>query len=88
MSVRRLSGLQKDVLHLQRQILRAIRQKGPEGRGSLEEYVRAEFKRNAKAVDRKDFQSIEYLLRKGHRQLEQYLKQPEAKGITIVGVKK
>ena len=40
---------------------------------------RNEFKKNA-AVDKKDFAAIEYLLRKGHRQLEIY----SAPGITNI----
>lgn len=40
---------------------------------------RNEFRRNA-AIDKKDFAAVEYLLRKGHRQLEIY----SAPGITNI----
>ncbi|KAJ5638881.1 hypothetical protein N7528_001271 [Penicillium herquei] len=60
----RLSGLQRDVLSLYRQCLRAIRTKPTV-------YRRAEFQKHL-SVSKKDFNTIEYLLRKGHRQLEMY----------------
>lgn len=40
---------------------------------------RNEFRKNA-AIDKKDFAAVEYLLRKGHRQLEIY----SAPGITNI----
>ncbi|KAJ5662924.1 hypothetical protein N7507_003655 [Penicillium longicatenatum] len=59
----RLSGLQREVLSLYRQCFREIRKKpiGP----------RAEFQKHL-SVSKKDFSTIEYLLRKGQRQLEMY----------------
>ena len=66
---RPLSGLQKDVIHLYRAVLRAARQKPPDARKSLEKYAGAEVRKNAVNVDRKDYQMIEYLLRKGTKQL-------------------
>ena len=67
----RLSGLQKDVLALYRQCLRATRSKPTETRPNFERYARHEFERNI-MLDKKDFGAIEFLLRKGHRQLETY----------------
>ncbi|OTB14223.1 hypothetical protein K445DRAFT_63424 [Daldinia sp. EC12] len=55
----RLSGLQKDVLSLYRKCLRESRKKP---------VVRV-FSIN---IDKRDFAVIEFLLRKGHRQLEMY----------------
>ena len=68
-ATRPLSGLQKDVIHLYRAVLRAARQKPPDARKSLEKYAGAEVRKDAKRVDRKDYQLIEYLLRKGSKQL-------------------
>ncbi|KAJ5715823.1 uncharacterized protein N7483_013004 [Penicillium malachiteum] len=66
----RLSGLQRDVLSLYRQCLRAIRTKPIIGAPRLTDR-RAEFQKHI-SVSKKDFNTIEYLLRKGHRQLEMY----------------
>ncbi|KAK8140235.1 hypothetical protein PG984_000301 [Apiospora sp. TS-2023a] len=94
----RLSGLQKDVLSLYRQCLRAARAK-PEvlllpGKSGLVTYTnlrkqatRSNFKTFARSemnksiqIDKRDFAAIEFLLRKGRRQLEVY----SAPGITDI----
>lgn len=67
----RLSGLQKQVLNLYRGFLRAARSKSPEDRRQIELIVSEEFHRNSKQIDRKDFVYIEYLLRRGKKQLDQ-----------------
>lgn len=67
----KLSGLQKQVLGLYRGFLRAARLKAPEERLQIESLVSAEFRKNVEAVDRKNFLYIEYLLRRGNKQLEQ-----------------
>ncbi|XP_038890134.1 succinate dehydrogenase assembly factor 1, mitochondrial [Benincasa hispida] len=71
----KLSGLQKQVLSLYRAFLRAARSKSAEDRRQIESIVAAEFRRNAKQIDRKNFIHIEYLLRRGNKQLDQ-LKSP------------
>lgn len=71
----RLSGIQKQVLSLYRSFLRAARSKPTEDRQQIELIVSAEFRRNSKEVDRKNFIYIEYLIRRGKKQLEQ-LKSP------------
>ncbi|XP_022925400.1 succinate dehydrogenase assembly factor 1, mitochondrial-like [Cucurbita moschata] len=60
----KLSGLQKQVLSLYRSFLRAARSKSAEDRRQMESVVAAEFRRNAKQIDRKNFIHIEYLLRR------------------------
>ncbi|XP_034680473.1 uncharacterized protein LOC117910509 [Vitis riparia] len=60
----RFSGMQKQVLGLYRGFLRAARSKSPEDRRRIESFVSAEFRRNSKLVDRKNFLYIEYLLRR------------------------
>ncbi|KAF2141839.1 uncharacterized protein K452DRAFT_298501 [Aplosporella prunicola CBS 121167] len=67
----RLSGLQRDVLALYRQCLRATRQKPLETRPHFRAFARQEFEKNL-AIEKRDFAAIEYMLRRGHRQLEIY----------------
>ncbi|CAI7673472.1 hypothetical protein N7527_001202 [Penicillium freii] len=67
----RLSGLQRDVLSLYRKCLREIRNKPEDSRVNFKKYARAEFQKHL-SVNKKDFSTIEYLLRKGNRQLELY----------------
>ncbi|KAJ5638285.1 hypothetical protein N7490_008164 [Penicillium lividum] len=62
----RLSGLQRDVLSLYRQCLREIRKKP-----IVRALHSAEFQKHL-SVSKKDFSTVEYLLRKGQRQLEMY----------------
>ncbi|KAK6841293.1 Complex 1 LYR protein [Apiospora arundinis] len=75
----RLSGLQRDVLSLYRQCLRAARTKPEATRPHFETFARSEMNKNMK-IDKRDFAAIEFLLRKGRRQLEVY----SAPGITDI----
>ncbi|KAG5227620.1 succinate dehydrogenase assembly factor [Salix suchowensis] len=81
----RLSGMPKQVLSLYRGFLRAARSKPPEDRRQIESFVSAEFRRNSKQVDRKNFIYIEYLLRRGKKQLEQ-LNSPDTVGLSSMNV--
>ncbi|EFW99774.1 heat repeat protein [Grosmannia clavigera kw1407] len=65
----RLSGLQKEVLSLYRRCLRESRLKPTEARSHFEAFARTEFKKH-RDVEKRDFAAIEFLLRKGRRQLE------------------
>ncbi|KAF7559692.1 hypothetical protein G7046_g4461 [Stylonectria norvegica] len=67
----RLSGLQKDVIALYRNCLRESRKKPQNTRIHFEAFARSEFAKSM-AVDKRDFAAIEFLLRKGRRQLEVY----------------
>jgi len=67
----RLSGLQRDVLSLYRNCLRATRKKPADSRPNFKVFTRREFEKNM-SLDKKDFGTIEFLLRKGNRQLETY----------------
>ncbi|KAL2349690.1 hypothetical protein BJ546DRAFT_1017424 [Cryomyces antarcticus] len=67
----RLSGLQRDVLSLYRRCLRAVRKKPAATRANFLAFAQREF-RDHTALDKKDFAAIEYLLRRGERQLEMY----------------
>ncbi|KAJ9157843.1 hypothetical protein NKR23_g657 [Pleurostoma richardsiae] len=67
----RLSGLQKEVLSLYRQCLRESRKKPGATRKHFEVFTRAEFEKYIH-IDKRDFAAVEYLLRKGRRQLETY----------------
>ncbi|GMY22569.1 succinate dehydrogenase assembly factor 1, mitochondrial-like [Fagus crenata] len=81
----RLSGMQKQVLSLYRGFLRAARSKSSEDRCKVESFVSAEFRRNSKQVDRKNFVYIEYLLRLGKKQLDQ-LKSPDTIALSTLNV--
>ena len=61
----RASGLQRDVLHLYRDLLRAARLKGGP---STARFVREEFREKALSVQKNDFKMIEHLLRYGTKQ--------------------
>ncbi|KAG5932044.1 hypothetical protein E4U53_001514 [Claviceps sorghi] len=67
----RHSGLQKEVLTLYRQCLRESRKKPASTRAHFEQFARTEFSRNL-SLDKRDFAAIEFLLRKGRRQLDTY----------------
>ncbi|XP_024372981.1 succinate dehydrogenase assembly factor 1, mitochondrial isoform X2 [Physcomitrium patens] len=82
----RLSGMQKQVLSLYRSFLRAARIKPPESRKDIESFVGAEFRKYAQ-MDKKEFQSIEFLLRRGNKQLEM-LKSPGVSGFSYVAPKR
>ncbi|XP_062098681.1 succinate dehydrogenase assembly factor 1, mitochondrial [Humulus lupulus] len=81
----RLSGMQKQVLSLYREFLRAARSKSAEDRCKIESIVSTEFHNNAKQVDRKNYIYIEYLLRRGKKQLDQ-LKSPATVGLSSFDV--
>ncbi|KAH6795348.1 hypothetical protein C2S51_036334 [Perilla frutescens var. frutescens] len=81
----RLSGMQKQVLALYRGFLRAARTKSPEERCRIEAIVSQEFRRNSSEVDRKNFLYIEYLVRRGKKQLDQ-LKSPDTVGLVSLNV--
>ncbi|KAG8378539.1 hypothetical protein BUALT_Bualt08G0147500 [Buddleja alternifolia] len=81
----RLSGMQKQVLALYRGFLRAARSKSPEERTRIESMVSVEFRHNSSQVDRKNFLYIEYLLRRGKKQLDQ-LKSPDTVGLSSLNV--
>ncbi|EON66678.1 hypothetical protein W97_05924 [Coniosporium apollinis CBS 100218] len=67
----RLSGLQRDVLSLYRQCLRAAAKKPAKTQQNFKMFARNEFREHI-SLNKKDFATIEFLLRKGHRQLEIY----------------
>ncbi|KAH9328761.1 hypothetical protein KI387_000869, partial [Taxus chinensis] len=79
----RFSGIQRQVFSLYRGFLRASRSKDPQQRHRIQHVVSTEFRKNATSVDKKDFNYIEYLLRRGNRQLE-LLKSSAAVGLSVV----
>ncbi|KAI8821714.1 uncharacterized protein EV422DRAFT_495324 [Fimicolochytrium jonesii] len=66
----RRTGLQRDVLDLYRALHRAIRQKPESARSHFYHHVQTKFRQDAASVTVKDITTIEYLLRRGRRQLE------------------
>ncbi|MCJ1399654.1 hypothetical protein MMC11_002856 [Xylographa trunciseda] len=77
----RLSGLQREVLALYRKCLREASKKPADVQLNFRNYARNEFKKHS-LLDKKDFAAIEYLLRKGQRQLEIY-SSPGIKNIMV-----
>lgn len=84
------SGLQKQVLALFRQILRAARHKDHPERAlaallhdgtTTTSFASNEFRRQCASVKRSEFKKIEYMIRKGEKQLK-LLRMP---GVTVVG---
>ena len=72
---------------LYRGFLRTARLKSPEERRRIESVVSAEFRENARSVDRRNFVYIEYLMRRGKRQLDQ-LKNPDITGLSTLEINK
>lgn len=65
------SGLQKQVLSLYRQLLKASSaQSNPSVRDSLKQYFRNEFKSKALELSYKDITAIEHQIRLGERKLD------------------
>uniref|UniRef100_A0ACD5ZLQ3 Uncharacterized protein n=1 Tax=Avena sativa TaxID=4498 RepID=A0ACD5ZLQ3_AVESA len=83
----KLSGIQRQALALYRGFLRTARLKAPEERQRIQSVVSAEFRENARNVDRRNFVYIEYLIRKGKRQLDQ-LKNPDITGLSTLQINK
>uniref|UniRef100_A0ACD5Y3Y1 Uncharacterized protein n=1 Tax=Avena sativa TaxID=4498 RepID=A0ACD5Y3Y1_AVESA len=83
----KLSGIQRQALALYRGFLRTARLKAPDERQRIESVVSAEFRENARNVDRRNFVYIEYLIRKGKRQLDQ-LKNPDITGLSTLQINK
>ncbi|SCU95075.1 LAME_0F10594g1_1 [Lachancea meyersii CBS 8951] len=69
--VKRLSGLQRDVLQMYRQCIRQAHKKPEANRPNFIGYIRTEFGKH-RNLPRKDFSTIEHLLRVGHRRLENF----------------
>ncbi|EEH37949.2 hypothetical protein PAAG_00870 [Paracoccidioides lutzii Pb01] len=67
----KLSGLQREVLALYRHALREIRKKPKESQDNFKRFARQEFRKNMN-ISKMDFSAIEYLLRRGRRQVETY----------------
>ncbi|KEZ46460.1 hypothetical protein SAPIO_CDS0788 [Scedosporium apiospermum] len=75
------SGLQREVLSLYRQCLRACRAKPADARPGFKAFARESFEKNL-GMSKRDFGLIEYQLRKGKRQLELYSR-PEIRKIGV-----
>ncbi|RPA92133.1 hypothetical protein L873DRAFT_1711090 [Choiromyces venosus 120613-1] len=73
------SGIQRDVLALYRLCLREAGKKPKEVRDNFRNYARENFRAHLE-IDRRDFATIEHLLRVGQRKLEVY-SQPGIKNI-------
>ncbi|CCE91831.1 Sdh6p TDEL_0D02470 [Torulaspora delbrueckii] len=76
---KRLSGLQKEVIHLYRGCIRVAHTKPRPNQPHFVSYIREEFGKY-KGLPKKDFTAIEHLLRVGHKRKDLY-SQPELKDI-------
>lgn len=77
--IMKLSGLQKQVIHLYRACHRTVKTKPQENRAHWKSYIHTEFSKY-KHLPKKQFGAIEHLLRVGDRRLEMYLS-PQIKDI-------
>lgn len=81
--MRRLSGVQKEVLSLYRKILREafLKDRNQQdfsatfgtvlfSKGSTTHFAREEFRRQEKTVKRSNFKAVEQMIRKGEKQLK------------------
>ncbi|CAL8468008.1 g7546 [Coccomyxa elongata] len=82
MAAPRMTGLQRQVIHLYRRILRHTRTRSSDERDTIMTHARKEFERY-RNVDKKNYQLIEHLLRKGDKQLS-LISQSDVSGIRIV----
>ncbi|GAB5366736.1 hypothetical protein AAMO2058_001169100 [Amorphochlora amoebiformis] len=69
--MRRLSGVQKQVLSLYISFIRTAKKKPPSERLRWESIIRDSFKTGAE-TKRNDFKKIEYMLRQGNKKLEMF----------------
>ncbi|GMM47879.1 Sdh6 protein [Pichia kluyveri] len=76
---KKFSGLQKEALTLYRKCLRSVYEKPVENRQNWFSYIHSEFNKYRK-VSRRDFATIEHLLRLGNRRYEMY-KNPSIKNV-------
>ncbi|RGB28840.1 hypothetical protein C1646_767329 [Rhizophagus diaphanus] len=70
MSQIRRSGLQTEVINFYRKCCRAVRKKPIETQNRFQQFVRSQFRQHI--ISPRDHNFIEYMLRKGKRQLEVY----------------
>ena len=78
---KKLSGLQKQVISLYRNCIRSSYNKPRENRQHFIDYSRAQFLKYQN-LPRKEFVTIEHLLRVGHKKLET-LKSEKVKDISV-----
>ncbi|KAI8920648.1 hypothetical protein BC831DRAFT_478017 [Entophlyctis helioformis] len=64
------TGLQREVLALYKDFLRAVQTKPQEAQGRFKARITSQFRHDAATVSRRDFGTIEYLVRRGRKQLE------------------
>lgn len=70
--MKRYSGLQKQVLGLYRDSLRAARNLPSSSRVPAILFVRGEFRTNAAQIEKLDVQRIEFLIRQGKKKIKQF----------------
>jgi succinate dehydrogenase assembly factor 1 len=74
------SGLQKRVLFLYKSFLKEVSRKPIESQENFKKMIKTQFRKDSK-VSKNEFEAIEYLIRKGEKQLN-LLKNPQTTSIT------
>jgi len=80
-SVRKLTGLQREVLGLYRTVLRASKVKEAAGHPGIVASAREQFRREAESVGKRNYQKIEYMMRRGQKHVKM-LSDPQVKNVT------
>ncbi|KAJ9436334.1 hypothetical protein DIPPA_03095 [Diplonema papillatum] len=80
---RRGSGAQQDARTLYKQLLReSLRKSDPQARQNLQEYIKAEFRRNAE-MPKNQYNRIDWSLRRGKAHLEMLQNSNPADGFSV-----
>ena len=81
----RVSGLQREVLALYRSVIRVAREKEAAGHAGFMESARTAFRQQAESTSARNFRKIEYMVRRGHKQLK-LLGDPQVTSVQMYGI--
>ena len=81
----RVSGLQREVLALYRSVIRVAREKEAAGHAGFVASARTAFRQQAESTNGRNFQKVEYMVRRGHKQLK-LLGDPQVKSVKMYGI--
>lgn len=76
------TGVQRKVLSLYKQFLLEIKRKPLESQDMFYRHIRSRFAHDLQQVGKRDFEAIEYYLRRGEKQLDTF-KSPQVTRISI-----
>ena len=80
---KKLTGLQREVLSLYRVVLRAAREKEAAGHPGVLAAARAQFRKEADSVGKRNYQKIEYMMRRGQKHVKM-LADPQVKNVSVL----